>query len=189
MLRYLEIALTQLVLPVIYVSHSLAEVRRLSEHLVWLADGRAVDAGPTSQMLSRLDFAQWRGEEPGAVLEGTIRDHDDDFALTTVTTSLGDLTVHRRSEARGDRVQLQINARDVSLGLSAQTTSSILNELQLTVIDILELSPSDCLVRLGRPHADGPTLLARITRKSTVQLRLETGQDVFARVKSVAVLD
>jgi len=33
------------------------------------------------------------------------------------------------------------------------------------------------------------TLLARITRKSLIQLGLKPGREIFARVKSVAVLD
>jgi len=45
-------------------------------------------------------------------------------------------------------------------------------------------------MRLGDPSApEGPVLLARITRKSLTQLGLEPGLEIFARVKSVAVLD
>ncbi len=72
---------------------------------------------------------------------------------------------------------------------SWQPMGSILNELSVTVLEILDLPPSDCLVRLGRTDSLGPVLLAKITRKSRAHLRLEPGTHVFARVKSVAVLD
>ena len=115
-----------------YVSHSLTEVARLSDHLVWIEDGRVKDAGPVSQVLGQLDFAR---------------------------------------------------------GLVAQHGSSILNELCPTVLQIVDLSPSDCLVRLGHRGGEGPVLLARITRRSCMRLGLTAGTGVFARVKSVAVPD
>jgi molybdate transport system ATP-binding protein len=188
-LGYLEAALDQLALPVIYVSHSLTEVARLSNQLVWLVDGRVSDTGSVSHVLGRIDFARWRGEEPGVVLEGTVKAHDEEFHLTTIDTPLGNLTIHRRAEQPGSRIRVQVNARDVSLGLAPQQASSILNELPLTVLETAELSASNCLVRLGRPERDGPVLLARITNKSRAQLSLQPGREVYARVKSVAVLD
>ena len=67
-------------------------------------------------------------------------------------------------------------------------TSSILNELRLEILEIADLSESDCLVRLAR-GADGPVLFARLTHRSRDQLDLGPGRTVFARVKSVAVVD
>jgi molybdate transport system ATP-binding protein len=188
-LKYLERILTQLELPVVYVSHSLTEVARLSDHLVWIEGGRVNTAGPVSKVLGQLDFARWWDEEAGVVLDGTVHDHDHHFHLTEVRTPLGDLTIHQRPEAPGTRVRVQVYARDVSLGLAAQHGSSILNELCLTVLQIVDLSPSDCLIRLGHQKGQEPVLLARITRKSCSRLGLTAGTAVFARVKSVAVLD
>jgi molybdate transport system ATP-binding protein len=187
--RYLERALEHLAVPVVYVSHSLTEVARLAHRLVWLADGRVVDSGSVSQILSRLDFARWRGEEPAVVLEGTVKAHDEEFHLTGIDTPLGSLTIHRRPEQPGTHIRVQINARDVSLGLTPQEASSILNELPLTVLETSPLSASSCLVRLGPQTGEGPVLLARITHKSRRELSLDPGRRVFARIKSVAVLD
>ncbi len=187
-LDHLDRVLARLSVPVIYVSHSLSEVAKLAAHLVWLTDGKVGDAGSVSQVLGRLDFARWRGEEMGVVLDGQIRSHEETYHLTVVTTPLGELTIHHRRAALGTPLRVQIFARDVSLGLAAQERSSILNELRLRVTDLVDLSPSDCLVRLGR-EGTSVVLLARITRKSRALLALEPGRDVFARVKSVAVLD
>ncbi len=187
-LHHLERVLQELSIPVVYVSHSLTEVARLAETLVWIRDGRVADVGPTSRVLGRPDFAAWRDEEPAVVLEGVIHEHDNEYHLSTVSTSLGNLTIHERPEEPGTAIKIQINARDVSIGLEPQTASSIVNELQLTIHDIVDLSPSDCLIRL-KTNADAQDmLLSRITRKSRAQLELNAGASVFARVKSVAVL-
>lgn len=189
LLRYLEQVLHRLELPVIYVSHSLSEVARFSDHLVWLAEGGVGALGPVSQVLGRLDFARWWGEESRVLFTGTVVHHDDEFQLTSVATPLGEFTIHRRPEPPGSPVRLQVNARDVSLGLGPQSNSSILNELRVTVLEIAGLTASDCLVRLGEPNAHGAVLLAKITHKSRHRLGLKVGLTVFARIKSVAVLD
>lgn len=59
----------------------------------------------------------------------------------------------------------------------------------MTVLEIADLTASDCLVRLGYPASRDAVLLAKITRKSCRQLGLKSGLGVYARVKSVAVLD
>ena len=188
-LKHLEHVLRKLAIPVVYVSHSLTEVARLAKTVVWIQQGRVADAGPTSRVLARPDFSAWRDEEPAVVLEGVIREHDDQYHLTTVSTSLGNLTIHERPEEPGTAIKVQINARDVSIGLEPQTASSIVNELPLSIRDIVDLSPSDCLVRLSTNPDAQDLLLSRITRKSRAQLQLNAGASVFARVKSVAVLD
>ena len=188
-LAFLEPVLARLELPVVYVSHSLTEVTRLSDHLVWMTDGAVRAAGPVSQVLGTLDFARWWGEEAGMVIDGEVREHDQEYQLTIVTTPLGEFVIHGRSEPPGTKIRLRINGRDVSLGLFPQNGSSILNELRLSVLEITDTSPSACLVRLGHPEKPTPALLSRITRKSRQQLKLEPGSSVFARVKSVAVVD
>ncbi len=188
-LKHLEHVLRKLSVPVVYVSHSLTEVARLAETVVWIRQGRVADSGPTSRVLARPDFSAWREEEPAVILEGVIREHDDQYHLTTVSTSLGSLTIHERPDEPGTSIKVQINARDVSIGLEPQTASSIVNELALTIHDIVDLSPSDCLVRMNTNPDAQDMLLARITRKSRAQLGLNAGGSVFARVKSVAVLD
>lgn len=178
----------RLEVPVLYVSHSLTEVARMAERLVWLVDGHVSESGSVAQVLGRMDFARWRGEEIATVLDARIRSHDERYELTDVETPIGDLVIHGRPETPGTRIRVQINARDVSIGLHPQQASSILNELPLEVVETADLTASDCLVRLART-SEGPVLLARLTRRSRDQLGLEPGRRAFARVKSVAVLD
>lgn len=188
-LGFLEPVLARVSLPVVYVSHSLTEVTHLADHLVWISHGNVSEAGPVSQVLGKLEFARWWGKEAGVVLDGVVRAHDREFNLTSVKTPLGDIVIHGRPEQPGTPLRLRINGRDVSLGLAPQRASSILNELPLSVLEIADTSPSACLVRLGRPDAPEQVLLARITKKSRSRLSLEPGSRIFARVKSVAVVD
>ena len=51
---YLERLHRELDIPVIYVSHAPDEVARLADHIVVLAAGRAIAAGPLAETLARL---------------------------------------------------------------------------------------------------------------------------------------
>ncbi|HET9958038.1 MAG TPA: TOBE domain-containing protein, partial [Polyangiaceae bacterium] len=80
-----------------------------------------------------------------------------------------------------------ILARDVSLSRERPAPTSILNLLQVRVLEISDDGPSRVNVQLSL--LDGSTrLLSRITRRSRAALALEPGTQVYAQVKSVALL-
>ncbi|MBX6365728.1 MAG: molybdenum ABC transporter ATP-binding protein [Gemmatimonadetes bacterium] len=187
-LPYIAELPARLALPIVYVSHSLTEVARLADHVVWLVDGRIRRAGPPADVLAHPEFAQWLGDAAAVVADAVVQGHDDRFHLTRLDGPWGPMLVRRHGSSEpGRRVRVQIAASDVSVGLARETDTSILNQFAVRVRDVTPTSPSDVLVRLGRD--DGPALLARITRRSAHHLALAPGRDVYARVKSVAVLD
>ena len=79
-------------------------------------------------------------------------------------------------------VRVSVAARDVSTALAEPSHSSI---LPATVVAVDHDEPDRSLVRL----ALGATpILARLTRKSAVELGLAAGMRVYAQVKGVALL-
>ncbi|MCA1780036.1 MAG: molybdenum ABC transporter ATP-binding protein [Xanthomonadaceae bacterium] len=169
-LPYLESLHRELDIPVLYVSHSRDEVARLADHMVLLRDGRVQAAGPVTSLFSQLDLPL--AHEPGAqtVIEATVAERDEHYG---------------QSLRPGDRVRLQIVARDVSLALEQPAKSSILNILPATVDGLADEDAVQVTVRL---KVGSTPLLSRITRKSADELGLKPGLKVFAQVKSVALL-
>lgn len=185
-LPYLERLHRELDIPVLYVSHALDEVARLADHLILLEAGRVIAAGPLGELATRLDLALAHGDEAEAIVEGRVAAHDAEFHLTCVEFPGGRLTVPRHPAAVGQRVRIRILARDVSLTLQRQEGTSILNIFPVRVTDLAEDSLAQVVVRLD---AAGTPLLARITRKSATALTVEPGRQLFAQVKSVAILE
>ncbi|MGN6306392.1 MAG: ATP-binding cassette domain-containing protein, partial [Mesorhizobium sp.] len=68
-LPYIERLRDETKIPVVYVSHSVAEVARLASDVVVLSQGKVAASGPTEAIMQRLDLlpAEERGEG-GAVL-------------------------------------------------------------------------------------------------------------------------
>ncbi len=83
-LPYLERLRDEARVPILYVSHSVAEVARLADTLVVLDAGRVTAVGPAAEVLARLDIVSIAGSrEAGAVLDARILSQDDRYGLTT----------------------------------------------------------------------------------------------------------
>ncbi|WP_416398635.1 molybdenum ABC transporter ATP-binding protein [Allohahella sp. A8] len=186
-LPYLERLRHELAMPVLYVSHSRDEVARLADHLLMIEAGRVVANGPLVELLGRVDLPLTPGEPRGVVLEGKVAERDQAWQLSRVVVDGGDLWIRDNGDECGAAVRLHVHASDVSIALTPQRDSSILNSLQVRVSTITP-DPGQmalCLVQLALGEN---YLLARITRRSAQQLGLTQGQMVWAQIKSVALV-
>ena len=184
-LPYLEQLHSELDIPIIYVSHAIDEVARLADHLVLLDAGKVVASGPTAELLTRLDLPLAHGDTAGAVIATTVASHDPEDHLTQVRFSGGTLMVTQQTAKIGQALRVRVQARDVSLTLTRQTGTSILNILPATVRALSPDSPGQTMVALD---VGGSPLLARITTRSAHALGLQAGLAVFAQIKGVAIL-
>lgn len=176
--------------PIVYVSHVMAEIARLADTLVVLDEGTVAASGPAADILGRLDLGPLSGtREAGAILDTRVAAHDLAFGLTTLSTRAGDLRVPTIPLPTGAPVRVQVHARDardVMLSLNRPSGLSALNVLAATVAEVAESKKegkSTCEVRLD---CGGVILLARITRRSRADLGLAPGTPVFAIIKGVA---
>ncbi len=185
-LPWLEKLHDELEIPVLYVSHALPEVVRLADHLVLLQAGRALASGPLGELLPRLDLPLSHGEDAFVVLAATVGDYDARYALLRLDIDGQSLWAPGPPRPPGSPVRVRIQARDVSLAISPQHDSSILNSLAARVEAVEAQPPGRALVRLD---IGGAALLARLTLKSLDQLHLGPGAAVYARIKSVALID
>lgn len=185
LLPYLQSLHDELDIPVLYVSHAADEVARLADHLVLLADGRAIANGPIGALLTRLDLPLAHGDGAEALIEAQVESHDREFSLTTLIFPGGQFFVPHKDLAVGQAVRLRVAARDVSLTLQHPHGTSILNSFPVVVDQIEPEGSAQVMVRL---LAEGVPLLSRITRKSADALALQPGKRVYAQAKTVALL-
>ena len=187
-LPYIERLRDEAGVPIVYVSHSVAEVARLADTLVVLEEGRVTAAGPAADMLARLNVAPLaEARDAGAVLDARVAAQDEHFGLTTLTTAAGTLRVPRIALSVGAMLRVQVPARDVMLSLGAPSRSSALNVLPAVVVEILPAGDAAGPAAALRLDCNGVALLARVTRLSVVEMGLAPGVPVFAAIKSVAL--
>jgi len=184
-LPYLERLQRDLDIPVLYVSHAPDEVARLADHLVLLNAGRVTAAGPTRELMTRLDLPLAHGDSAAALIDATVTQLEPAYHLSYADFSGGRISLLNQSVKLGQRVRVRIQARDVSLTLHRQEGTSVLNIFPVSVTCLSDDSPGQVMVSMD---AGGSTLLARITQKSAEALQLQPGRQVYAQVKGVAVL-
>jgi molybdate transport system ATP-binding protein len=175
----------RLAVPVVWVTHSRAEVLQVADQVYVLQAGKVVANGPVAKMAAALAVVPPEpGEDLAALVEAHVVRHDDGDALTYLEFAGGTFVVPRLAVEVGGRHRLLVHARDVSVALQPPTGSSILNVYPARVEAIDQGEDGQPLLRL----AVGTTLLlARVTRRSLRELDLAPGKAVFAQVKAVAL--
>lgn len=163
--------------PILYVSHSVAEVARLATTVVLLAEGKVAAVGPVADILPLADI-----DDGGSVLDARVLRHDDTFQLTTLSSAAGELQIPRLSAVEGASVRAYIRARDVMLSLRQPQEISALNVLKGKVTRVNAVGPQADV----RIDCNGAMLTARVTGKSVERLSLQPGRPVYAVIKSVS---
>jgi molybdate transport system ATP-binding protein len=188
-LPYLEALHATLSIPVLYVSHDIAEVERLADHLVLLEAGRVVVSGPLPDLQADPALPVARLPEASVVLDATVIHYDPEYGLTSLAVDQGTIMVPGRHGGEGTARRVRVRASDVSLAREHPGPSTILNVLPAWVAaaEPQDAAQVNVVVRLGAA-GQGARLLARVTRKSWEALGARPGDAVHAQVKSVALV-
>jgi molybdate transport system ATP-binding protein len=190
-LPYLEALHENLSIPVLYVTHDIAELERLADTLVLIDRGRIVAAGPLADLQADPALPLLRAPDASVTLEGVVSGFDEAYGLTALSVGGGTILVPGRRGGIGARQRLGITASDVSFTLSRPADTTILNVLPAR---ILSVAPQDgartqmnVVAGLGEA-GEGQRIVGRVTRKSLDALGLAAGAAVFVQIKSVALL-
>lgn len=188
-LPYFEALHERLSIPVLYVSHDLAEVQRLADTIVLLERGNVVGTGPLAEVLTDLNLPSSRRPDASALLDAQIAAYDPRYALTTISVRGGSLLVPGRIGEPGSHRRIRVAAADVSLAATRPSATTISNVLPVRIVEVRPLDEAQVNVTLTLGHeGDGARLLARVTRRSIDTLGLSAGNQVFAQVKAVSMI-
>lgn len=186
-LPYLDRLHETLRIPIIYVSHDLDEVARLSDHLVLLRAGRVVQQGSLFDVLPSLETTMLDEQDACVVLQARVGERDRTWQLARLDFAGGSLWARDHGVPRGSQVRMRLLARDVSLSLEKTGHSSILNSLPGTVAGSApSRHPGLCLVQVQLGDA---LVLAQVTRRSAAELDIQPGMALWVNIKSVALLE
>ncbi|WP_342109018.1 molybdenum ABC transporter ATP-binding protein [Methylobacterium sp. SI9] len=181
-LPYIERLRDEAGVPIVYVSHAVAEVARLATTVIVLESGRVAALGPAEAILRRADLAPVHDAEAGALLDMVVAASDPDSGLAHLTGPAGRLLVPGLARPVGTRLRVRIPARDVLLATTRPQGLSARNVLTGRIRGMVP-SGQDVAVEID---CNGAHLVARVTRAAVRDLELATGQPIFAIVKSVA---
>ena len=185
-LPYLESMHDLYELPIIYVTHSIDEVARLADYIVVMDEGKALTQGALSEVMEDISSPVFLGEDKGAVIEAKVIERDQDWHLVRAEFDGGHLWIKDSGDKLGKEIRIRILARDVSLAYENHSNTSIINRLKAKVLSLgNDRDPAMLLVSL---EVGNTLITSRISRRSAHQLKIAKGSEVWAQIKSVAIL-
>ncbi|OED50797.1 molybdenum ABC transporter ATP-binding protein [Rhodobacteraceae bacterium (ex Bugula neritina AB1)] len=182
-LPYFEQLRDETGIPILYVSHSVAEVARLATTIVVLQDGKVQRQGPAAEVLGDPAIMPTGVRAAGALLEAKVVRHHSD-GLTELDAGGVPLFLPQITKTPGSITRVRISAHDVILSRQPPEGLSALNILPGTIEQIRTGSGPGAIVSLNTPAG---RVLARVTRRSAQALHLDPGTDCFAVVKTVSI--
>lgn len=185
-LPYLENLQQYLQLPMIYVSHSEEEIARLADDLIIMQNGGISGQGKLLDMLVCLDSPLAQLDDCFSLIDCCVSQINDDYHLAELTFDELSIFLPMSNLQVGQKVRLRALAKDISLCLQRPKGSSILNILPAKVLQIKSDIHAQCLVSL---QVGQRILLARISEFSLRQLKIESGMQVFAQIKAMALIN
>jgi len=185
LLPYLERLRDQLAIPMIYVSHQFDEVLRLATYVVLLEAGAVATQGDLAEVSRRPELRALVGPDLiGAVIEGSVAQVDDASGLARLRIGANEILVSTNGLQLGQRVRVQLLARDLILATELPRSLSVRNILQGTVVSTV---PDDARTRQIEIDIGGPIVIARVTEDASRELRIQPGSKVWVLVKTVSL--
>ncbi|HEY1900143.1 MAG TPA: molybdenum ABC transporter ATP-binding protein [Steroidobacteraceae bacterium] len=185
LLPYLEKLRDQFSLPMVFVSHQFDEVLRLAGDLVVLDNGTVAAHGNVIAMSQSPALRAIVGTESlGAVVEGVTEEVDAASGLAQIRVGDSPLLVESAALRPGQRVRVQLLARDLILATSPPQNLSVRNTLAGS---ITRMEPDGERAWLVFTNAGGATLMVRVTDAARIALGLGVGQRVWVLIKSVSL--
>ncbi len=99
--------------PIVYVTHDIAEVERLADHIVLMNDGRVVATGPLADLQADPALPLAIARDAAVTLEAVVASHDAAYGLLTLTVGGGRLVSPAGAAPQGEQRRIRIVARDV----------------------------------------------------------------------------
>jgi molybdate transport system ATP-binding protein len=184
-LPYLTRLKTALRLPILYVTHDLAEVARLADSLVLIDAGRVVGFGPLAEMAARADLPLALRDDAAALLHCRVAAHDPGRELSRLDAGGATFWVPLLDTPVGSASRIRVLAREVILAGKPPESISLHNVIAGTVRRIAA-DPARRAVMVEIALAEG-ALLARVTPDAIDRLALSLGCPVLALIKSTSI--
>ncbi len=194
LLDLFETVIRDFAIPTVLITHAPAEVERLADRVVFMADGAVERVEALKEALGRIDSPLFTEEGPVASLDGHVERVDDDphrlrFVTTPQTDSGQPVTFQLGADGaaieNGPR-RLRVRADDVALSRERIGNISMQNQIPARIERIDTSGPGRRAVFMTL--ADGQRLISEVTDRAVANMGLDTGQAVTALVKSAALM-
>jgi len=175
----------RLKLPMIYVSHHLEELQQLADDLLTLNKGEVSHYGKIHQVIHQLNHTELIKQQTSLSLP--ICAIDKKYSLLSLQLNEQQKIqlpyLQATNLKHGDVIRCTIFANDISISINEPIKSSIVNKLQATLVDIIQVDHQVLLTL----QCGNQSFFANISAFSFDRLKLVKQQQVYMQFKASAV--
>jgi molybdate transport system ATP-binding protein len=177
-------------IPMLYVSHSLAELQQISENLLIMSQGKITHFGNVHQIIHTLNNSETITPQTSLALR--IDEHLPKYGLTRLMLASNialylPLLPKEVSDLHNDspikNIRCFIAASDISISRFEATESSIVNHFQAEIIQVQPLSNNVLITLKCHEH----TFYSSISLWSAERLALNVNDLIYIQFKASAV--
>ena len=170
----------KLMIPFVYVTHSLVDAVRAGDSALILDSGRVIQEGkPTEVFNAPRNLAVSRTVGNENVLVGRVRDHQEDQGTSVIDFGGCQLVTPYNSLTKNSPVTIGIRSDDIIVSREQIGQTSARNMLEGTVNNVLHDGPEANLLTWC-----GVSLKVRVTTQAINALGLQPGVKVYLLIKA-----
>lgn len=171
-------------IPIIYISHSIAELFYLSQQMILVNHGQVEAVGLPQQLFLDSSLSLVKYAHEGMIVELKRVAYDKQDQLLHAQLDGQDIYIASSEHDLPAQLQVKINSRDVVVAHQPILHSSLLNSLHVQLVDFIEVEQHIVLtLKLTRQF-----IYARITKRSFNSLKLKQGSYLYAHVKTMGII-
>ncbi len=179
-LKFLRDIHLQLKLPILYVSHDLANVVKFADSVIVLKSGKVRGHGTPAQMLSEMEAAPLlAGEDVPNIFEVIVTAHDDEKGVTLCKSGQMQFLLPRLNCLESEKLLLNIPASEILLAVEQPRGLSASNILRGPISGI-NRAGDRVLVEVNC----GEEFTVEIVEATVKRLALTEGKEVFLIFKA-----
>ena len=171
-------------LPIIYITHSMQELFYLSNQMILIHQGKIEAIGVPETLFLDTSLSLAKHDHYGLLLTVSALHWDEVYSVMKGEIDGQPIILTMPREMNGS-INIKVESKDVIIANSPLNASSLQNKLNVIIIKIQSISKNSVLLTLSTGKQK---LLAKITKKSLIELNLQEGQPIFAYIKAVSIL-
>lgn len=179
---WLKDYLTRLGIPVLMVSHQLGDLAYITEEMIYLQQGSISAQGKTTEVIEQV-MATSKHIPPTAIISGHISDFNVESGLSTLEIGGQQLKTTGLIGKTGQAIKIAIPAAQVAISQQPIESTTILNQLKVTLNKITDLPNNAQLLELKLD--DGQLLLSETITDNLEQLNLSLDKQYYALVQGI----
>lgn len=169
----------QLDIPILYVTHNVDEIMKLADSIGFIKDGKLHEILPIKQALGSLEKTPLNDEGQSTILSGLASDFDEESYTSRVQVQELEFLIPKKFK-KNEPVLLRIHSGDVSLSISKNQESSILNVFEMKVESFTLF---ESYVHVQMISLEGSLRLqSKITKKSFKALDIKINKNLFTQI-------